>query len=84
VVDPLTDIDREHAWADLHEAIARMPGRAVGPCQYHGEGERWHVSAIDLKLRGRYAKREAIAATGATEIAALAALAALLDARGIT
>jgi hypothetical protein len=38
----------------------------------------WHVTAIDLRPRGRYAKREAITATGATEIAALGSLVALL------
>jgi len=58
-----------------------MPGSAVGPCVYHGDGERWHVAAIDLRPRGRYAKREAITATGTTEIDALGALVALLEAR---
>jgi hypothetical protein len=67
--------------ADQHDAIARLPGWAVGPCQYHGDGQRWHVSAIDLRPRGRHACREAITATGATEIAALRALTALLGAR---
>ena len=58
-----------------------MPGWAVGPCLYHGDGALWHVSAIDLRPRGRYAKREAITATGGTEIAALGALVALLNER---
>jgi hypothetical protein len=77
----LTDDERERAWADLHDAIAQMPGWAVGPCSYHGEVALWHVAAIDLRPRGRQAKREAITATGATEIAALEALVALLEAR---
>ena len=58
-----------------------MPGWAVGPCQYHGAEASWQVAAIDLRPRGRQAKREAIEASGATEVAALEALAALLDAR---
>jgi len=57
-----------------------MPSWAVGPCTYHGSA-LWHVTAVDLRPRGRYAKREAITATGATEIGALGALAALLEAR---
>ena len=69
----MTD-ERERAWAALHDSIARMPGWAVGPSSYHGDDERWHVAAIDLRPRGRYAKREAIEATGATEIDALRAL----------
>jgi hypothetical protein len=36
-----------------------MPGWAVGPCTYHGDGALWHVTAIDLLPRGRHAKREA-------------------------
>jgi hypothetical protein len=43
----------------------------------------WHVNAVDLRPRGRHAKREAITATGATEIAALCALVALLEARQV-
>jgi hypothetical protein len=39
------------------------------------------VAAIDLRPRGRQAKREAITATGATEVAALEALVALVEAR---
>jgi hypothetical protein len=58
-----------------------MPGWAAGPCVYHGDGALWHVAAIDLRPRGRQAKREAITATGMTEIAALEALTALLVAR---
>jgi hypothetical protein len=42
------------------------------------------VIAIDLRPRGRYAKREAIQATGATEIEALAALVMLLEARQLS
>jgi hypothetical protein len=76
-----TDDDRERAWAAVHDAIAQMPGWAVGPCTYHGDGALWHVTAVDLRPRGRYAKREAITGTGATEIAALGALVALLAAR---
>ena len=77
---PMED-ERERAWAAVHDAMAQMPGWAVGPCTYHGEAERWHVAAIDLRPRGRQAKREAITATGATEIAALKALVALVEAR---
>ncbi len=80
----MTVDERERVWAALHDAIAKMPGWAVGPCVYHGEVALWHVSAIDLRPRGRQAKREAITATGATEIAALEALAALLVARQIS
>ena len=76
----MTDDERERAWGAVHDAIARMPGWAVGPCTYHGEVALWHVTAIDLRPRGRYAKREAIKATGVTEIAALSALVALLGA----
>jgi len=74
----MTDDAREAAWAAVHELIARMPGWAVGPCQYHGDDALWHVSAVDLRPRGRQAKREAIAATGATEIIALGVLVELL------
>ena len=56
------------------------PGWAVGRCLYPGEDASWQVAAIDLRPRGRQAKREAIDATGTTEIAALDALAALLEA----
>ena len=75
------DDERERVWATVHDAVARMPGWAVGPCTYHGEEARWHVTAIDLRSRSRYAKRETITATGATEIAALGALVELLAAR---
>ena len=77
----MIDGERERAWAAVHDAIAQMPGWAVGPCVYHGDGALWHVAAIDLRPRGRQAKREAITATGATEVGALEALAALLEAR---
>jgi hypothetical protein len=77
----VTDDEREHAWGAVHDAIAQRPGWAVGPCTYHGDGALWHVTAVDLRPRGQYAKREAITATGATEIAALRALVALLAAR---
>ena len=73
--------ERERAWASVHDAIGRLPGWAIGPCVYHADDALWHVAAIDLRPRGRYAKREAIPATGMTEIAALGALVALLDAR---
>ena len=79
-----TDDEREHAWGAVHDALAQMPGWAVGPCTYHGDGALWHVAAIDLRPRGRHAKREAITATGATEIEALAALVALLEARRVS
>jgi hypothetical protein len=77
----VTDDERERVWADLHDAMAQMPGWAVGPCTYHGEVALWHVAAVDLRPRGRQAKRETIAATGTTETGALRALAALLEAR---
>ena len=80
----MTEDVRERAWAAVHDAMARMPGWAVGPCVYHGDGALWHVAAIDLRPRGRLAKREVIAATGATEVGALDALAALLGARQIS
>jgi hypothetical protein len=73
--------DDEHAWGAVHNALAKMPGWAVGPCTYHGEVALWRVAAIDLRPRGRYAKREAITGTGTMEIAALGALVALLEAR---
>lgn len=76
--------EREHAWGAVHDAIAQMPGWAVGPCTYHGDGALWHVTAVDLRPRGRYAKREAIKATGATENAALGALVELLAARRVS
>ena len=75
---------REQAWAAVHGAVARMPGWAVGPCIYHGDDASWHVAAVDLRPRGRQAKREAIEATGDTEAAALRALAALLEARAVS
>jgi hypothetical protein len=78
-----TDDDRERAWGGVHDAVGQMPGWAVGPCTYHGEVALWHVAAIDLRPRGRYANREAITATGETEIAALHALVALLEARQV-
>ena len=79
----VTDDEREGAWAGVHDAIARMPGWAVGPCTYHGEVALWHVTVVDLRPRGRYAKREAITGAGATEIEALGALVELLEARQI-
>ena len=77
----MTDDERERAWAALHDAIAQKPGWAVGPCVYHGDRALWHITAVDLRPRGRYAKREAITATGATEVAAVRALVALLEVR---
>lgn len=79
----VTDEERERAWGAVHDALAQMAGWAVGPCTYHGDGAHWHITAIDLRPGGRNAKREAITATGATEIAALGALVALLEARQI-
>lgn len=78
----MIDEARERACAAVHDAVARLPGWAVGPCTYHGDDASWHVAVVDLRPRGRQAKREAITATGATEIAALEVLAALLGARG--
>ena len=80
----VTDDERERAWGAVHDALARMTGWAGGPCTYHGEVGVWYVSAIDLRPGSRYSKREAITATGATEIDALAALVALLEARQIS
>jgi hypothetical protein len=79
----VTADEREAAWGAVHDAIARMPGWAVGPCTHHAEVALWHVAAIDLRPRGRNAKREAILATGATEIAALCAMVVLLGARRV-
>jgi hypothetical protein len=79
-----TDDERECAWGSVHDALARMPGWAVGPCTYHGDGALWHIAAIDLRPRGRYAKRETIEATGETEITALGALVTLLEARQLS
>ncbi len=76
----MEDDARERAWAAVHDAIARMPGWAVGQCIYHGDDASWHVAAVDLRPRYRLAQREAITATGDTEAAALRALAALLEA----
>ena len=80
----VTDDEREQAWGTVHDALARMPGWTVGPCTYHAEVALWHVTAVDLRPRGRYAKREAIVATGATEIDALGALLALVEARQVS
>jgi len=79
-----TDDERERAWGAVHDALAQMPGWAVGPCTFHAEVALWHVTAIDLRPRGRYAKREAITGTGATEIEALDALVQLLEAREVS
>ena len=78
----MTDGEREGAWAAVHDSPAQMPGWAVGPCVYHGQSALWHVSALDLRPRGRQAKREAITATGPTEVGALRALVALMEAYG--
>jgi hypothetical protein len=80
----VTGEEWERVWAAVHDALAQMPGWAVGPCVHHGDGGLWHVSAVDLRPRGRQAKREAITATGATEVGALGALVALLEARQIS
>jgi hypothetical protein len=77
----VTDNARDRAWADVHDAMAQMPGWAVGPCVYHGDDALWHVTAVDLRPRGRQAKRETIEATGATEITALGVLVELLGDR---
>ena len=77
----MTDSERERAREAVHDAVAQMPGWAVGPCGYHGDGALSYVTAIDHRPRGRQAKRETIAATGATEVGALEALVALLEAR---
>jgi hypothetical protein len=58
-----------------------MPGWAVGgPASYHDDA-LWHVTAVDLRPRGRQAKREAIEATGATEVDAVRRLVELLETR---
>jgi hypothetical protein len=80
----VADDERERAWGAVHDATAQMPGWAVGPCTYHGEVALWHVTAIDLRPRGHCAKREAMTGTGATEIAALCAVVALLEARQLS
>ena len=49
------DDEREHAWGAVHDAIARMPGWAVGPCTYHGDGAVWHLTAVDLRFMYRAA-----------------------------
>ena len=77
----MTEDERERVWAAVHDAMTQMPGWAVGPCTYHGEVALWYVAVIDLRPRGRQAKREAITATGVTEVAALKALVALVEAR---
>ena len=56
----VTNDQRERAWGGVHDAMAQMPGWAVGPCVYHGEVALWYVTAVDLRPRRRYAKREAI------------------------
>ena len=33
----VTDDEREHAWGVVHDALAGMPGWAVGPCTFHAE-----------------------------------------------
>ena len=68
----------------VHDTLARMPGWAVRPCKDPAEVARWHVTAIDLRPRGRCAKREAITATKATEIAVLGVLGALLTVRQLS
>ncbi len=80
----MTVDDRELAWGAVHDAIGQLPGWAVGPCTYHGEVALWHVTAVDLRPRGRYAKREAITGTGPTEIEALGALVEFLAARRLS
>ena len=80
----VTDDEREDAWGTIHDVIGQMPGWAVEPCTYNGDDGLWHITAIDLRPRGRYAKREAITATGVTEIAALDALTALLEVRQVS
>jgi D-ribose pyranase len=42
--------------------MAQMPGWAVGLCVYHGDDALWQVAAIDLRPRGRQAKRDVLAA----------------------
>lgn len=78
----ITDDERERAWGAVHDAMARIPGWAVGPCTHHGDDALWNVTAVDLRPRGRYARREAITGTGVTEIAALRALTEVLAGRG--
>jgi hypothetical protein len=83
-VEITTDNERERAWGAVQDAVAQMPGWAVGPSTYYGEVALWHVTVVDLRPRGRYAKREAITGTGATEIAALGALVELLEVRRVS
>lgn len=59
----------------------RLPGWALGPCQYHADGDLWHVVVIHVAVRGRQARREAMEATGPTEVAALDALVEMIEAR---
>ena len=81
----MTDAEREHAWGgSVHDALARTPSWAARPCTDHAEVARWHVTAIDLRPCGRYAKREAITATKATKIAVLGVLGALLTVRQLS
>jgi hypothetical protein len=80
----MTDAEGERAWGSVHDALARTPGWAVRPCTDHAEVARWHFTAFDLRPCGRYAKREAITATKATEIAVLGVLGALLTVRQLS
>ncbi len=73
----MTDDVRERAWAAVHDTVATLRAGPVGPCVYHGDGERSQLSAIDLRQSEQYAKCGAITGRGPTEIAALRAWAAL-------
>ena len=41
----------EAAWAAVHDAVAAIPGWAVGPCEHHGEEASWQVAEVDLRPR---------------------------------
>lgn len=73
--------DRLEAWGRVHRALALLPGWRVSPAQLHAEDRRWQVTAYDGRRRGRGSVRESIAAVGATEAAAIEALARQLENR---
>ena len=79
----MTADERESAWAAVHDAIGRLPGWAIGPCVYHADDALWHVTAIDLSPSWSIREAGGDPRTGMTDIAALGALAALVEARRI-
>ncbi len=74
----MTD-EREALYWRLHDALPL--GWHLTPADYHGEERRWHVTAVDLRQRGRRAKRESVAGIGPTELEAVRDLTAKLGAR---